>query len=70
MNDLVVSVLRFISLAIIALITLFVGIMFAMSHGPIVAILAAIAAFIVTSIPMSIFLVLCSINDKLSKAKS
>ena len=67
LNDAVIEILKFLSLFIIMSITIVVSLVFIGSHGPVVALFATVVAFIATSIPMSIFLVLCSINDKLSK---
>lgn len=65
MNALIINTLKFLSIAIIIVVTGVVGVAFAATSGILVGLLASLVAFIATSIPMSMFLVLCSINDKM-----
>lgn len=65
MNAFIINTLKFLSIAIIIVVTGVVGVAFAATSGIVAGLLASLVAFIVTSIPMSMFLVLCSINDKM-----
>lgn len=65
MNSFIISTLKFFSIAIIVVVTGVVGVAFAATSGIVAGLIASLAAFIITSIPMSMFLVLCSINDKM-----
>lgn len=65
MNAFIINTLKFLSIAIIIVVTGVVGIAFAATSGIVAGLLASLVAFILTSIPMSMFLVLCSINDKM-----
>lgn len=65
MNNFIINTLKFLSIAIIVVVTGIVGIAFAATSGIGAGIIASLGTFIITSIPMSMFLVLCSINDKM-----
>lgn len=65
MNSFIINTLKFLSIAIIVVVTGVVGIAFAATSGIVAGLLASLVTFILTSIPMSMFLVLCSINDKM-----
>lgn len=65
MNNFIINTLKFLSIAIIVVVTGIVGIAFAATSGIVAGIIASLVTFILTSIPMSMFLVLCSINDKM-----
>lgn len=65
MNNFIINTLKFFSIAIILVVTGVVGVSFAATSGVVAGLIASFVAFIVTSLPMSMFLVLCSINDKM-----
>lgn len=65
MNSFIINTLKFLSIAIIVVVTGIVGIAFAAASGIVAGLIASLVTFILTSIPMSMFLVLCSINDKM-----
>lgn len=65
MNSFIINTLKFLSIAIIVVVTGVVGIAFAATSGIVAGLIASLVTFILTSIPMSMFLVLCSINDKM-----
>ena len=65
MNSFIIVTLKFLSIAIIVVVTGVVGIAFAATSGIVAGLIASLVTFILTSIPMSMFLVLCSINDKM-----
>ena len=65
MNSFIINALKFLSIAIIVVVTGVVGIAFAATSGIVAGLIASLVTFILTSIPMSMFLVLCSINDKM-----
>ena len=65
MNSFIINTLKFLSIAIIVVVTGVVGIAFAATSGVVAGLIASLVTFILTSIPMSMFLVLCSINDKM-----
>ena len=65
MNSFIINALKFLSIAIIVVVTGIVGIAFAATSGIVAGLIASLVTFILTSIPMSMFLVLCSINDKM-----
>lgn len=65
MNSFIINTLKFLSIAIIIVVTGVVGIAFAATSGIVAGLIASLVTFILTSIPMSMFLVLCSINDKM-----
>jgi ABC-type spermidine/putrescine transport system permease subunit II len=65
MNNFIINTLKLLGIVIIVVVTGIVGISFAATSGVLAGLLASVVAFIVTSLPMSMFLVLCSINDKL-----
>ena len=65
MNNFIINTLKFLSIAIIVVVTGIVGVAFAATSGIGAGIIASVVTFIITSIPMSMFLVLCSINDKM-----
>ena len=65
MNSFIINTLKFLSIAIIVVVTGVVGIAFAATSGIAAGLVASLVTFILTSIPMSMFLVLCSINDKM-----
>ena len=65
MNSFIIATLKFLSIAIIVVVTGVVGIAFAATSGIVAGLIASLVTFILTSIPMSMFLVLCSINDKI-----
>ena len=65
MNNFIINTLKLLGIAIIVVVTGIVGISFAATSGVLAGFLASVVAFILTSLPMSMFLVLCSINDKL-----
>lgn len=65
MNSFIINTLKFLSIAIIVVVTGIVGIAFAATSGIVAGLIASLVTFILTSIPMSMFLVLCSINDKM-----
>jgi hypothetical protein len=64
-NNFIINTLKLLGIAIIVVVTGIVGISFAATSGVLAGFLASVVAFILTSLPMSMFLVLCSINDKL-----
>ena len=65
MNSFIINTLKFLSIAIIVVVTGVVGIAFAATSGIVAGLIVSLVTFILTSIPMSMFLVLCSINDKM-----
>ena len=65
MNSFIINTLKFLSIAIIVVVTGVVGVAFAATSGIVAGLIASLVTFILTSIPMSMFLVLCSINDKM-----
>ena len=65
MNSFIINTLKFLSITIIVVVTGVVGIAFAATSGIVAGLIASLVTFILTSIPMSMFLVLCSINDKM-----
>lgn len=65
MNNFIINTLKFFSIAIILVVTGVVGVSFAATSGVVAGLIASFVAFIITSLPTSMFLVLCSINDKM-----
>lgn len=65
MNNFIINTLKFLGIAIILVVTGIVAVSVATASGMLLGFFAAVLAFIVTSLPMSMFLVLCSINDKM-----
>ena len=67
MRNFIIEFLNGLSLLIIVAFTVIGAIVGIMAYGVMVGILFALGVFVFTAIPMGMFLVLCSINDKLDK---